>query len=282
MAGGKGAGKRGGDKSVRGEEGRRVSPTRSQKIASCICSVCDEVVEENCDCVECGLCKEWCHKACAKLTEEHFRLLQRSGDDVWWVCARCRRSDSPSTSERSRMEAKMDTMLEMMTALSLRVLKMEGERKESRVEERIEETVEKKVSEYMEEAKEREKRKLNVIVVNVPECESENAEERQKHDLEALSEMIAKVADVTKEDLGNPVRLGARVIGKKSKPRMMKVTIKSEEAKKKLMTNAHKLNVGVKEPSKRVYFNHDRTEKERADYRKLRAELRGGKRIQVW
>jgi hypothetical protein len=171
------------------------------------------------------------------------------------------------------MEAKMDTMLEMMTALSLRVLKMEGERKESRVEERIEETVEKKVSEYMEEAKEREKRKLNVIVVNVPECESENAEERQKHDLEALSEMIAKVADVTKEDLGNPVRLGARVIGKKSKPRMMKVTIKSEEAKKKLMTNAHKLNVGVKEPSKRVYFNHDRTEKERADYRKLRAEL---------
>jgi hypothetical protein len=91
--------------------------------------------------------------------------------------------------------------------------------------------------------------------------------------LEVVSELVAKVSDVKKEELGNPVRLGARVIGRKSKPRMLKVTLKSEEAKKKLMTNAYKLNEGVREQSKRVYFNHDRTAKERADYKKLKEEL---------
>ena len=68
------------------------------------CSKCDRTIDdEDEESVLCGVCKEWCHKKCAGLTDKTFRMLKESGEDVWWVCADCRKNDGDvRVSGRSR------------------------------------------------------------------------------------------------------------------------------------------------------------------------------------
>ena len=236
------------------------------------CLQCERVVDEEMDeTIECGLCKKWCHRKCSKLNDAKYKYLQEGGDEILWSCQKCRESDSVDTG-RTRLEAKLDSMMEMMERMMRRVCELEEGKSEKCIREMIDESVKKEVQEAMNEEREREKRKLNVILVNVPESEGENAEERKKADLERVREIVGKVADVEKEDIGDPVRLGARMIGKESKPRMLRVTMRNEEARKKVLMNARRLNEGV-EFRKRVYINPDRTEGERRQFRELKEEL---------
>ena len=264
------------------DRSRSRSPVRRKKGASCnpwLCVTCDCAVEEDSRSVECGMCRQWCHKTCANLTDETFRVLQKSGDNMWWVCEKCRDSDRVEAG-KSRLEVKVDNLMQMFTTLTARLLEVEQNRtdKVKEIDEKIEEKVEKKVNEVFEETREREKRKLNVVLVNISESDEETAEARKQDDLEKVAKIVSKVTDVTKADFSDPVRLGARQIGQNSRPRILRVTVKSEEVKKRVMTNASKLNEGVAEPKKRVYINHDRTVREREDFRKLREELERRKR----
>jgi len=223
------------------------------------------------DSMECGVCKKWCHKKCTKLTDERYKYLQKCGSEILWGCAKCRDSEERSSSA-SRLEAKVESMMAMMTKLMGRLIELEEDRSKSKIEEKIEETVERKVQEVMNETNEREKRKLNVVFVNVPEGDGENGEERKKGDLAKVVELVGKISEVGKDEIGSPVRLGGRMIGSDSRPRLLRVTVKTEEAKRKLLANARKLSEG-KDAKHRIYINQDRTPREREEYKKLREEL---------
>ena len=239
---------------------------------ACYCLVCQDAVDDG-PAIECDRCKEWCHKGCTKLNAEYFKLLQRNENEILWVCAGCRESDKEHTGERCRLEAKLDRMMKMMEDLTSRLLELEKERTVVSIDEKIEKQVEKKVNEWFVEEREKDKRKLNVIWVNVPESEGDTGEERQKNDLEKVARMVGGISDVPAGDISEPLRLGRRDIGHGKKPRVLRVTVRTEEAKKKLLANAHKLNEGIKDSGKRVYVNHDRTEREREVFRRLRVEL---------
>ena len=144
------------------------------------------------------------------------------------------------------------------------------ERKPELTERDLDERIEMKVNEALEEMQEREKRRMNVVFVNVPESEADTPEERKKEDLEKIATIVRTVSDVTKDDMTDPTRLGAKVIGKDKRPRMLRMTVRNEETKKKLLTNARKIEGKGRD---RVYINQDRTPKEREIFRKLREEL---------
>ena len=61
------------------------------------------------------------------------------------------------------------------------------------VERKIEEVVERKVKGYMEESEEKEKRKLNIIVCNLPESPAESPEERKNDDQERVRDLVGKI-----------------------------------------------------------------------------------------
>jgi len=254
----------------KGGEKRSQSPAPAKVHWYCL--QCDELIEDRKqDSIECGICKKWCHKKCSKLSEERYKYLQNSGNEVLWGCKKCRESEGQDP-EKSRLEAKVDGMMQMMTKLMTRLVQLEEERSHSRLEEKIDETIERKVEEVMDESRERDKRKMNVMFVNVPESEGDTAEERMKGDLAKVTGLVGKIAEVGKDEFSGMVRLGGKTIGSGSRPRMLRVTVKTEEAKKKLLMNARKLNEGV-EASKRIYINQDRTAREREDFRRLRDEL---------
>lgn len=250
----------------KGDRHKAAKDGRKKQVHLWVCTKCDDAIDEDGPSIECGHCKQWCHKNCSGLASEKFKLLQKCGEEIVWKCENCRHKGT-DVQDSSRLETKVDRMMEMMVALTERLLNLEKDKQG----ESLDEKVEAKVKQAFEELNEKNKRKLNLIVVNVPENEGENAEDRNQKDLDAVSRLVERTTDVLKSELCSSVRLGAKSIG--LKPRMLRVTVSSEEAKRKILSGARKLNEGVKDPKKRIYFNQDRTPKEREDFKKLRAEL---------
>jgi len=59
---------------------------------------------------------------------------------------------------------------------------MENEASGQALENKIEETVNRKLKEALDEREDRDKRKCNIVVTNIPESRKEEAEERRKDD----------------------------------------------------------------------------------------------------
>ena len=171
----------------------------------------------------------------------------------------------------------MDKVLDLFGDFAERLLKLEEEKSHisAKVEEKIVDVVDKKVKEAFEEESEKRRLRPNIVVVNVPESKSDDVEQRQKDDIEATAAILDKVmgGKINRGEFKDPIRMGNRVIGKKSKPRLLKITVANEDFRKKIFKNARNINEGVKDKRKMVFINPDRTQKERDDYKKLKEEL---------
>ena len=72
--------------------------------------------------------------------------------------------------------------------------------------------------------------------------------------------------------MGDPIRLGPIRIGQNSRPRLLRIVVRTEEAKDKIIRNVYTFNEEVPF-DKRVYINHDNTPHEREKYRELKTEM---------
>ena len=264
----------------RGGQGQSQSSNTKQRQfdqrSPWICIKCENAIEEgNEEVMECHGCKEWCHKACTELTGSQYNCLKHGGNFIQWFCEECREEDGGGKGQKSRLEAKMDNILKVLTSVHDRLDKLEGKQRENlrEVESKIEEVVERKVKDYMEESEEKEKRKLNIIICNLPESSAETPEERKNEDQERVRDLVGKISDVQRNEVNNPVRLGKIQIGSHAKPRLLRMEVKTEEAKKKIMRNVQGLNKDVREGESRIYINNDTTKKERELIKSLKTEL---------
>ena len=79
-----------------------------------------------------------------------------------------------------------------------------------KIEVMVNKAVDEKVVEVMGEKDEKEKRKLNLIIVNLPESEAEDNEQKKKDDCKSVTGLVCKVCPELKQEEGlviNPVRL---------------------------------------------------------------------------
>ena len=82
MAGGN-KGKKGKRRDSEGEHSPKSKLGCSKALWTCL--DCEEEVREDIDSIQCGKCKQWCHKNCSGLSEKCYKMLQGSGDlvGVW-------------------------------------------------------------------------------------------------------------------------------------------------------------------------------------------------------
>ena len=125
----------------------------------------------------------------------------------------------------------------------------------------------------MEENEEKEKRKLNIIICNLPESQAESPEERKNDDQERVRDLMGKICYVQRSEVNNPVKLGKIQIGKNTKPRLLRMVVKTVEAKKKIMQNVSELGKHIMKGENRIYVNNDTTKKEREQIKSLKADL---------
>ena len=242
------------------------------------CLECDDGIIEEEETIECHRCKNWCHKQCSMLSEAQYAVLARGGGggggggSLLWQCQKCIVGGAARNSDATRTEAKLDVLTKLLQDMVERLEKLEKANGEKSIDEKIEAAVERKMTHVLEEAKEKEKRKHNIIVVNLPESLERTPEERKREDEERVRELIGKVTDVPRGEIGDPIRLGPIRIGQNPRPRLLRMVVRTEEAKNKIMRNVYALNEGVPF-DKRVYINHDNTPHEREKYRELKTEM---------
>ena len=87
-------------------------------------------------------------------------------------------------SDATRTEAKLDVLTKLLQDTVERLEKLEKANGEKSIDEKIEAAVKRKMTHVLEEAKEKEKRKHNIIVVNLPESLERTSEERKREDEE--------------------------------------------------------------------------------------------------
>ena len=183
--------------------------------------------------------------------------------------------DTTSDPGKTRVEAKLDTLLCLVHTLTQRLVSLESNCSEESIDRKIEDAVEKKVSEYLDEKQEKEKRKSNIVITNLPESKKESPGERKQDDLDRVKEIVQKVLpEVDGSMIENPVRLGQFKIGSNVRPRLVRVSVKTEEMKNKILRKAYKLNQGVTNKNEKIFINQDLTPKQREVEKALRDELR--------
>jgi hypothetical protein len=216
-------------------------------------------------------CNQWFHAQCAGIKNDQYNFLSKQ-KNIKWYCDNCVDIDENSDTNIDKLSSQMNQVMNIMTNLVERLTRLE-EKKSTKEPELIEDIVKAKVTEVMEETKEREKRKLNLVFVNVNE-EAGTDEERNKRDVEKINSMVKKILpQETDIKITNPQRLGSRNAG--SRPRMLKVTVSSENVKWNILKNSNKINEGSKKsPKERIYVNPDYTTQQREQNKKLRQELK--------
>ena len=245
--------------------------------------------------IECEICLAWYHPACQNLHDDAYETVHKYS--LFWICMECRRSvaqfrevvhgKNVTTPEclfdpacLSCIEKKIDNLskavsdqailmkdavpdADKVNKLYSEVLSESAEKSEVRkiLAENIQECFEK----IQNEKDEQEKRKCNLSVINLPESRSTSGEDRKKEDITLLSDIIKEELRINVK-IENAFRVGAK---QNSRPRMMIVTLDSEESKWDVLKAAKMLRESENEMVKNVFINKDLTLQEREKGKKL-------------
>lgn len=260
--------------------------------------------------IRCDVCKLWYHPRCQGLSIEAFRAHGKY--DFMWLCLECkpRFNDVVDAGKRilSRIDDAEKKILTVLTEnkqqgdvgkrLEGKIMAMEkmvseqikdqqakveallkAQKEAAQAMPKYSEELKKSANEFkklVETKEDKERRERNVLIHNIPECESANAEERQNYDHLSFQNIVTALLgeeELTNMEAVGVIRLGKKVEGSTGdnvKPRLMLVKLKEKEKVDKLIKQRTRLrDVGFSN----VYLTRDLAPDERQEQKKLREEL---------
>ena len=134
------------------------------------------------------------------------------------------------------------------------------------LEERTEEDINHITTATVREIEQRKKRKANVIITNLEESESSNAEERNEHDFNIVKKLMTEIA--AEAEIKQIFRLGVKT----TKPRAIKVRLSTESEQNSIMKRA--IILKDRTEYKQVFINRDLTPLEQKERRLLVEEMK--------
>ena len=206
--------------------------------------------------IECERCEKWECIACSSLSDDEYKLLNSSLVSIHWYCIVCNgqavsavKSDNlieekckayfeSVRGEIAQVKNELDNKItEVNTQLwdEIKTLKERLDTHDKEVEKKIDNKLSTSADLGIKEMSEREGRKLNMILFNVPESRSEDGEERKKHDTDMLNKIQAVIGN--KANLTKVVRIGA----KKEQNRPLRVAASSLQEHRDILRSAKKL-----------------------------------------
>ena len=272
----------------------------------CLCGKCGKRVLNNQDAIACDLCKIWHHIGCVGIAKDEYKFLRKT-KRIKWFCITCDRMFGNMAAANRELKDKIDRMEGNQNSLENRLgglqtefkkmnealmnltveigrLKSEGNigprprLDEVRAESQVPTT--ELIREEMREIKDKEMRKNNLVLYNVPESNEEEARGRKAEDGEWCRKIFSGREglglNVGEEEIVEIIRLGRREelsnVGNGMKPRPMLVRMSSATIKWEIIKNGKKLK-NANEVFKKIYIAPDLTKKEREEDKKLREEL---------
>ena len=178
------------------QEGRGGGGKTTKKTSPCI--MCGKECTRGT--IQCTICTMWCHMACTKLSKEALKGLEVQAKEVgqaYWACRSCMSFNNKWNAhmkETSRRQEETDSKVEdnKRNIDKLRNL-LEATRREMRTQASMVDGIADRIERVMEEElREREARRLNLVLHGVPEPgpEIKNSIDRMEMDREECERIL--------------------------------------------------------------------------------------------
>ncbi len=217
------------------------------------------------------------HKACSGISDDFFKALEdqvKNSGMAYWACRPCTAYSQGITRKMRAVEAKVEELSDNVTEVKDNVKEVKDslekvENKVKQVEEKVNLAAEKSNSVVFEELREREARRLNLVLQGVPEHDQESAtgKERRDWDLDHCMQ-ICKAMDL-EYDL-DTFKFCRRVGVMDSGPRPMVIGLYTEMERSMMLRRAKRLeNTTYKD----VRIAPDLTKRQRQEERSMWKEV---------
>ena len=227
-----------------------------------VCSTCENMLSDDDPSIQCELCESWFCLECTEMSQGFYNELVSSAhsDNVIWYCNGCRRA-IPGVRKVLNAVSSIHTLQESMNK---RLINLE-EKVNSKPSEL---SMDYKIDQAMFDLKEREKRKNNVIIYNLPEPQAEDNETKLEQEKQKIDQICDHVEITTGFESAS--RLGEKR-DDAAKPRPLKVVLADESSKQKLLKKSESLkNV---EELKKVHVTPDYTHRQRQMNKAMKQEV---------
>ena len=254
------------------ETGRKKTTAASKKSP---CLICRKACTKAQYSVKCTLCENWCHKSCSGLSDEAFKSLniqQKETGIAFWACKSCLSYAAKvnhqfrKTERIDQVEKKTDENTKAIEE-TLKIATGTADKVKA-LEEKID-TMTERMEEMLDtELRERETRKLNVILHGLPEVPATvfGNRERMERDKKCCEAVFNAIGSRTKME---NMRFCRRVGERGEQPRPVVVGLTSEGDKNYILGRARDLS---HTNFKDITIVPDLTKRQRAGETKLREE----------
>ena len=240
------------------------------------CGKCSKNCTDQNSAMECELCFKWYHAVCVDIPLEAYTWM-RKVTGARWFCSMCNSKVDKLMEKANSLEVETKVLRTDMNSVTKRL---------EIVEKKLEGSVKKEIGSALNEQVDIEKRKLNLVVFNLPEPENtENTvwdiDTKVAKDTKEISRIIKDNLKIHISDntIVNARRLGTLDTTSDSakngtpKPRPLKITFSDITKKRDLLTAAKKLRSCEDDIANRLYINPDLTPEQRKLDQKLRQEM---------
>ena len=228
--------------------------------------------------LQCGVCKNWAHYECTKLSEDAIKslamLIAEGVVDKPYRCVACKGALSQFKANYNELKAVLSQVQNNLKETDTRVQVLEDSKATSSARmDRMEATVKgmqqnsTSGSEVFEELAERERRATNIIIHQVEESSSNDKKTREDRDMGGLLQLFKEIkVDTTLDDVKLIRREGEK---KEGESRPLKVVFRKKEDRDRVLANAFNLVKSREEVWRKVSLKADLTKKQRNLEREL-------------
>ena len=188
------------------------------------CGKCKDLIDDDEKALQCEFCATWFCLGCTEVPDRMYDLLQdKAIPSFLWTCNSCIHAiptiKNLGNALRGVREDQVETKAEV-TKLNIKVDKLEA-------------SIDTKVQDAIEAYRERENRKCNVIIHNIPESDKAESAVRKDDDVRELTQLFEDGLGVPYQDfeIKSTIRLGKKVDGKR---RLIKVELGTVKTKKEI------------------------------------------------
>jgi hypothetical protein len=239
------------------------------------CLKCDEHCKKGAAAIQCNLCDQWAHPACANISDTLFKELVHQYDNnggTTWSCKSCRAAAEKLNKKINEIYKKVHHLEERTTAneddisvLKSGISNLEKKIQDNKVERKT--TMGEAQGAVFGELRDREERKGNLVIHNIPEHKKDStAKERKEADSLYIKNLLKKmkVDQQVQQDIKFMRRLGEY----SEKPRPLLIGLHKEQSKKEILQKARNLN-----KADRISIVPDLTARQRKEDEELRKEV---------
>ena len=287
----------------------KFAPVRCKKCNK-ECLDAGDFTEEDDDSISCDVCNFWFHKSCTDTSSSEWQALKGSNENITYCCNGCLKSKGQSHNQlesiKQLLEANNEQLISRIENIETRIMKSVDDKIEIKMKEYeekynkaidekidakfaaadknkeekvvIENAIKSHVSEHLDELKEKEEKKLNLMLFNLRESTKTDIIEEASEDLSSVKEVLQHINSDLKESVidklstQNIKRLGRKPdTSQDGKTRPVKVTLPDEYTKYKFLRRSHKLK--DYRPNPKIGIKLDLTKQQMFEEKELRKEL---------